>query len=90
MTRNEDIPLRETLASDVVEQAPNDLEQEVSNLDQADLRQRESSRKRARVLVGSAIVQLPIWGRLGILSWFHSTHQSRLYHELRRFPRILF
>lgn len=68
MTRNEDISLRESLPSGVGEQQPHDIEPEASNLDEADSRQWESHRKRACVLVGSAILQLPIWGRLSLTS----------------------
>ena len=64
MTRNEGISLRESLPSDVGEQELHNTEQDASNLDQADSRRWESNRKRACVLVGSAILQLPIWGRL--------------------------
>lgn len=62
--RNEGISLREPLPPDVGGQEPQDTEQHAFNLDQADSRQWESNRKRACVLVGSAILQLPIWGRL--------------------------
>ncbi|MCJ1225611.1 hypothetical protein MMC12_002260 [Toensbergia leucococca] len=62
MTRNQGISLRESLPSDSGEQEPYDAEQYVFNLDQADSSQRESNRKRACVLVGSGLLQLPIWG----------------------------
>lgn len=64
MTRNEGISLRESLPSDIGGQERHDTEQDASNLDQADPRQWESNMKRACVLVGSAILQLPIWGML--------------------------
>jgi hypothetical protein len=64
MTRNENVALREALPLGASEQQqPSHPEQDVSN-DQSDLRQRESNTKRACVLLGSAISQLPIWGRL--------------------------
>lgn len=62
MVQNEGISLREPLPPDVGEQEPHDTEQNAFNLDQADSRLWESNRKRACVLVGSAILQLPIWG----------------------------
>jgi hypothetical protein len=68
MTRNESISLRESLPSDIGEQEPHNTEQDASNLEQANSRQWESNRKRACVLVGSAILQLPIWGRLSLTS----------------------
>jgi hypothetical protein len=45
------------------EQELHDLEQEVA-ADQIDSRQWESNRKMACVLVGNAMLQLPIWGKL--------------------------
>jgi hypothetical protein len=36
----------------------------VPNIDQADSRRLESNMKKASVLLGSAILQLPIWGML--------------------------
>ena len=92
MSLNEDISLRESLPSDVGEQEAHNTLQDASNLDQADSRIWESKTKRACVLVGSAILQLPIWGRLKFyynLVAIH-THIRRLRHELRRLPRILF
>ena len=56
MARNEVISLRDPLPLDIGEQ-------EGFNLGQADSRQRVSNGKRPCVLVGSAILQLPIWGR---------------------------
>ena len=64
MTQNEGITLRESVPSDVSEQEPYDTENDAANLDQADSRLWESKRKRFCVLVGSAMLQLPIWGRL--------------------------
>jgi hypothetical protein len=65
MTRNEDIPLRETPANRC-EQEPYDTERDAFNLHHADSRQWESNRKRTCVLLGSTILQLPIWGRLSV------------------------
>ncbi|KAL8819980.1 MAG: hypothetical protein Q9191_007614 [Dirinaria sp. TL-2023a] len=61
MLRSETRSLEESRPSDVGEQEPQDIEQDVSNAD-AEPRQWESNRKRVSVLVGSAILQLPIWG----------------------------
>lgn len=52
MTDNEIISLRELNLTD----------QDTSNLERADPRQWGSNRKRACVLMGSAVLQLPIWG----------------------------
>lgn len=64
MTPIGDISLRESSPAGIGEQEPHDAEQNASNLDQAESRRWESSRTRAWVLVGSAILQLPIWGGL--------------------------
>lgn len=67
MSQDREIPLRESRASDNVEQRPQDAdadaERDASPSDQAIETRRIESRKRAAVLVGSAILQLPIWGR---------------------------
>ena len=44
------------------QQVLDDEEQDVMNHDQADNRHLESSRKRIFVLLGSSVLQLPIWG----------------------------
>lgn len=63
MAQTEDISLSESLALDVGDSdVHNGRDGEVSNEDLTDSRQNESSRKRACVLVGSAMLQLPIWG----------------------------
>ena len=65
--RNESISLREYPLSEVGDhEEPHDTEREASNFEEeeVDPRQWESSRTRACVLVGSAILQLPIWGTL--------------------------
>ena len=64
MAQNEGISLRESLASEVGEPgAHHGHEEEASDRDLADPRQYESIRKRACVLLGSAMLQFPIWGR---------------------------
>ncbi|MCJ1410573.1 hypothetical protein MMC19_004659 [Ptychographa xylographoides] len=62
MASNESIALHDALPSDIGDQEPHDTEQPASNLDPADSRLLETNRKRACVLAGSAILQLPIWG----------------------------
>lgn len=64
MARNEDIVLREPQPSNISEHTRSNSEQDAPNLEQNDSRQWESGRKRASVIVGSAILQLPIWGTL--------------------------
>jgi hypothetical protein len=64
MAPNEDTPLRESAPLDVADQEPNYSEQNASELEEADSRQWESNRKRACVLLGTTILQLPIWGKL--------------------------
>lgn len=60
MTGNETTSLPDARAAE--EQEVHDLEQE-SAADQTESRQRESNRKMACVLVGNAMLQLPIWGK---------------------------
>ena len=62
MTGNDGVSLREPRPSDDGEQEPYDTEQDAIDLDQVDSRLMESNRKRVCVLVGSAMLQLPIWG----------------------------
>ena len=69
MTRNEDTSRYESQSLGVGEQDSHDVEQDASTPDQADSRQRDSKRIRISVLVGSAILQLPIWGKMGLSSW---------------------
>ena len=64
MAQNEDISLREPMASEVGVLNQRNTEQEADSQEQAESRQYESSVKRACVILGSAILQLPIWGRL--------------------------
>ncbi|MCJ1479723.1 hypothetical protein MMC13_008409 [Lambiella insularis] len=77
MARNEDISLRDSPRSDVGEPELHDAEQNVSNTDQANSRQWESNRRRACVLVGCAILQLPIWGfamSFGVFQEYYSNN----------------
>jgi hypothetical protein len=64
MTSNEDISLSGLPSSDFRDQVLHNTEQDAFYLDQVNLRQQESNTKRAFVLAGSAILQLPIWGML--------------------------
>lgn len=64
MSQNEDIVLREEPPTGRGSSTVSGTEHDVPNLDQLDSRQGESHRKRACVLIGSAILQLPIWGKL--------------------------
>jgi hypothetical protein len=66
MAQSEGISLRDALASEVPESGAHiDHEEEASDGDRdlADPRQHESIRTRACVLLGSAMLQFPIWGR---------------------------
>jgi len=58
MPPSRDISLHESLATNV------DVQDQENDVGGNPLQQRESHRKRACVLAGSAILQLPIWGRL--------------------------
>lgn len=68
MTQDEHIPIQELSPPNrsIVGGQHQVNEQNVSSLDQADLRQWDSYKRRACVLAGSAILQLPIWGTLRI------------------------
>lgn len=80
MTQNEEISLREVQPSNVGEQEPHDIEQEASNPDQAESRQWESKRTKACVLLGSSILQLPIWGKITL------TSQLQFYSQTQASP----
>ncbi|KAI9838846.1 MAG: hypothetical protein M1819_004053 [Sarea resinae] len=65
-----------TCNESVAEQQLHDTEQDASSIDQADSRQWESNRKRACVLVGCSILQLPIWGfamNYGVFQEYYSS-----------------
>jgi hypothetical protein len=59
------IVLRESLAQVARDGEPHTTDRETSTSHQGDLRERESNVQKARVLLGSAILQLPIWGKIG-------------------------
>lgn len=61
MTSREGIVLREQEPSGFGEREL-DTERNESNFDEANASQWESNQKKLYVLVGSAILQLPIWG----------------------------
>jgi hypothetical protein len=63
MTSNEDISLNGLPPSDFRDQEPRETEHDAFNLNLVNSRQQESNMKRVFVLAGSAILQLPIWGR---------------------------
>ena len=62
MAQNESIAPRESPQPYAGGQELQDLEQDPSSPNLANSRQRESKKMRVCVLVGSAILQLPIWG----------------------------
>ena len=63
MSQNADIYLQEEPPAGHGSPRLSGTEHDVPNFDQLDSRQWESHRKRACVLIGSAILQLPIWGK---------------------------
>ena len=73
MAQIESISLQESLPPDAGEQEPQDVEQDASSPDQANSSLQESKKTRISVLVGSGILQLPIWGTL------HRTFWSQFY-----------
>jgi len=64
MAPSENIFLRESMPPSVHEPDRTDAEQDTFDIGQDDWSQWESHRKRAYVLVGSAVLQMPIWGKL--------------------------
>ena len=62
MVQNETISLRQSLPPSAGEQELQDVESDSSSPNQPNSRQRESKVTRIYVLLGSAILQLPIWG----------------------------
>jgi len=64
MAESGTISLHELVPSEAGQQDSQETRQSASILDQNDSRQWESKRKRACVLTGSAILQLPIWGKI--------------------------
>ncbi|RDL41266.1 Uncharacterized protein BP5553_01245 [Venustampulla echinocandica] len=77
MARDESISLHETQPPAVGDQVSHNTEAEEPSLDQRDSRQWESNRKRACVLVGSSILQLPIWGfamNYGVFQEYYSSN----------------
>lgn len=63
MPQNETISLRQTTASNISELEVHDEEQEDIAHDQAGQRQNGSKTKKTCVLIGSGLIQLPIWGK---------------------------
>lgn len=64
MARDDNISLHESVPPSVGEPDLHDSEHDVSNDEDVEPRQRDSKRTRTLVLLGSAILQLPIWGEL--------------------------
>jgi hypothetical protein len=62
MAGDSEIALRELPLSDSPEQHYGNTEQDGTGFAEADARQWESRKKRAMVIVGSGLLQLPIWG----------------------------
>ncbi|KAG0651688.1 Monocarboxylate transporter 12 [Hyphodiscus hymeniophilus] len=75
MSSTDAISLRDRLPPNITEQDPPEAEEDAPNLGQAESRQWESHRKRASVLLGSAVLQLPIWGfamSYGVIQEYYS------------------
>lgn len=68
MRETEEFALPESGYSAGSERGTSDVEQRAVDAEQADLRQLESKRTKLCVLVGSGILQLPIWGTFGHMS----------------------
>lgn len=64
MARDEDISLHESIAPSVGGLDLRDAEQDVPQDETVEPRQQDSRKTRALVLLGSSILQLPIWGEL--------------------------
>jgi hypothetical protein len=68
MRETEELALPEFGYSAGSERDAADVEQRAVDAEQADLRQLESKRTKLCVLIGSGILQLPIWGTFGYMS----------------------
>ena len=88
MAQNESISLHESAPPYAGEQELHDLEHDASSPDQANSRRRESKTTRICVLVGSAILQLPIWGTYILHPGRNCTYTRRFRYELWRLPRV--
>ncbi|KAI0478751.1 major facilitator superfamily domain-containing protein [Xylariaceae sp. FL0804] len=62
MSPTEDVSLRQLPPADVHGPSSHHFHEDTANLEAADWRQWESTRKRAYILLGASISQLPIWG----------------------------
>ena len=69
MAQVESISLQESLPPDAPEHELQDGEQDASRPDQGNSRLQESKTTRFSVLVGSGVLQLPIWGTLNRTFW---------------------
>ncbi|OAP57742.1 hypothetical protein AYL99_08480 [Fonsecaea erecta] len=78
MPQTERIALRESLPSDGGEPGTQDVDgDDTTNLDHGSSRQRVSRRQKISVLVGSSILQLPIWGfamNYGVFQEYYSSN----------------
>lgn len=63
MPQTETISLRQTTASNISELEVRNEEQEDIAHDQVDQRRNGSKTKKTCVLIGSGLIQLPIWGK---------------------------
>ena len=81
-----------TLQLDGVVEEPRGPIQEAIDANYTEHTQLQRRGKRPYVLVGSALLQLPIWGELEALCICFSefmAHICRIRHELWCFPRVL-
>ncbi|KAL8707219.1 MAG: hypothetical protein Q9220_007713 [cf. Caloplaca sp. 1 TL-2023] len=79
MAPHESIVMHHPDPLDGNEPAPDEMERDSHGLDQGASRERESGRKRACVLTGSAILQLPIWGfamNYGVFQEYFSNNRT--------------
>jgi hypothetical protein len=80
MRETEEFSLPESRTSASGERDAFDVEQSVVDAEQTDSRQMESKRTKLCVLIGSGILQLPIWGTFGTHVWIATllTHVQAL------------
>ena len=90
MRETEEFSLPELRTSASGERDASDVEQNVVDAEQTDSGQIESKRTKLCVLIGSGIIQLPIWGTFGHMSGLQRYLRTcRLCYELRYIPGIL-
>lgn len=90
MSDFDEIRLQELPASVTHGRDSPEVEQRVVDIEQSVYREIDSTKTKLCVLIGSGLIQLPIWGTFNYrYELFRYLHSRRLCHELWYIPRIL-